>query len=78
VDDLTRFDRSHAFDEWGSYGQANVVGGDDGPPALTLQHELSHAWDHLHNSAIDIGGPTPRPATSPTATPRTGSLPAPS
>ena len=58
VDDLTRFDRSYAFDEWVSYGQANVVGGDYGPPALTLQHELSHAWDHLHNGAIDIGGRT--------------------
>ncbi|HEX6166848.1 MAG TPA: hypothetical protein VFZ30_08680 [Acidimicrobiales bacterium] len=34
------------------------MGGDDGPPALTLQHELSHAWDHLHDSAIDIGGRT--------------------
>jgi hypothetical protein len=34
------------------------MGGDDGSPALTLQHELSHAWDHLHDSAIDIGGHT--------------------
>ncbi|MGH9111479.1 MAG: M91 family zinc metallopeptidase [Acidimicrobiales bacterium] len=58
VDDLTRFDRSYAFDEWIGYGQANVVGGDYGAPVVTLQHELSHAWDHLHNGMIDIGGRT--------------------
>lgn len=58
VDDLTRFDRSYAFDEWVSYGQANVVGGEYRPPVLTLQHELSHAWDHLHNGAFDIGNRT--------------------
>lgn len=58
VDDLTRFDRSYSFDEWVSYGQANVVGGADRPPPLTLQHELSHAWEVLHRGAIDIHGRT--------------------
>lgn len=58
VDDLTRFDRSYAFGEWVSYGQANVVGDDYGAPALTLQHELSHAWDHLHEGTFDIPGRT--------------------
>jgi Ca2+-binding RTX toxin-like protein len=58
VEALTRFDRSYSFDEWVSYGQANMVGGAERPPALDLQHELSHAWDVLHRGAFDIGGRT--------------------
>jgi len=58
VDNLIRFDRSYSFDEWVSYGQANVVGGAGRPPVLTLQHELSHAWDVLHRGATDIHGRT--------------------
>lgn len=60
VDDLTRFDRSYASPQGNvvSYGQANVVPGGHRYPVLTLQHELSHAWDQLHDGWVDIGGRT--------------------
>lgn len=54
VDDLTRFDRSYAIGEWVSYGQANVFEADHRTPVITLQHELSHSWDNLHDGWIDI------------------------
>jgi hypothetical protein len=60
VDSLTRFDRSFAApgEHTVSYGHANVVPGGHRYPVLTLQHELSHAWDHLHDGWVDIGGRT--------------------
>lgn len=53
VDSLVRFDRSYQVTDVVSYGHTNTADFSFGPPALTLQHELSHAWDSLHGGASD-------------------------
>ncbi len=53
VDSLVRFDRSYQVNDMVSYGQANVADHSFGPPSLTLQHELSHAFDSLHGGVTD-------------------------
>ena len=50
---LTRFDRSYQVNDIVSYGQANVADFSFGPPSITLQHELSHAFDTLHGGVTD-------------------------
>ena len=50
---LTRFDRSYQGGNTLAYGQANVADFSFGPPSLTLQHELSHAFDKLHGGVTD-------------------------
>ncbi len=53
VTSLTGFDRSYAVGDRVSYGQANVADFAYGPPVLTLQHELSHAFDNLRGGTPD-------------------------
>ena len=52
-DSLVRFDRSYAGAGIISYGQANASDHSFGPPSLTLQHELSHAFDEMHGGVED-------------------------
>jgi Effector protein/RTX calcium-binding nonapeptide repeat (4 copies) len=52
-DSLVRFDRSYQGGDLVSYGHANQADFSFGPPSLTLQHELSHAYDHLHGGVED-------------------------
>jgi hypothetical protein len=47
-DSLVRFDRAYQGGDLVSYGHANQADFSFGPPSLTLQHELSHAYDHFH------------------------------
>jgi len=52
-DSLVRFDRSYAGAGIISYGHANASDHSFGPPSLTLQHELSHAFDQMHGGVED-------------------------
>jgi Effector protein/RTX calcium-binding nonapeptide repeat (4 copies) len=52
-DSLVRFDRSYAGGGIISYGHANAADHSFGPPSLTLQHELSHAFDQMHGGVED-------------------------
>jgi Ca2+-binding RTX toxin-like protein len=53
VTSLVRSDRDYQVSDLVSYGHSGVADFSYGPPSLTLQHELSHAFDSLHGGTSD-------------------------
>lgn len=58
VDSLTRGGRDFFGGDQVSFTTTEASGADYGPTSLVLQHELSHAWDSLHDGWVDIPGRT--------------------
>ena len=50
---IVGWDRSYQTGDRVAYGHTNVGDFNFGPPSLTLQHELSHAYDSLHGGVED-------------------------